>query len=113
MPGTMGKGMPPRPRRPVPGVVDGWSVRATVKLAPSPPRSDGTASAWLLLLIIVMGLAPEPAMLTVSPFLTVEPLLNGIVPKLSRGSTPPRPALGASSTHSADECVDWYDCVVS
>ena len=51
---------------------------------------------------------------SVWPSLTAEPLLNGIVPKLDSGSTPPpRPPLGASSTHSADECDDVYCCVVS
>src|SRR5579862_5946946 len=31
-----------------------------------------------------------------------------MLPKLSSGSTPPRPPLGASSIHSADECEEVY-----
>src|SRR5215471_10519360 len=63
---------------------------------------------------MVMALAAAPAIDIDCPFLVVDPALNWTVPKLSRGSTPPpRPPLGASSTHSADVCDEAYCCVVS
>src|SRR5215831_796196 len=99
-------------RRPVARVsVAGVSVRAMLKLAPSAASGDGTASAWLLPPSIVIDVAPAPAIVTVWPSLTVEPLLNSIEPKLVSGMMPPRPALGASSTHATDECEDAYCCV--
>src|ERR1700730_15623980 len=61
---------------------------------------------------MVMARALEPAMVTVWPSLTAEPLLKAIVPKLSSGNNAPRPLLGASSTHSAEECADAYCSVV-
>src|SRR5262249_35189789 len=73
-------------RRPVARVsVAGVSVRAMLKLAPSAASGDGTASAWLLPPSIVIDVAPAPAIVTVWPSLTAEPLLNSIEPKLVSG----------------------------
>src|SRR5258708_22059164 len=87
------------------------SVRAREKLAPSLASGEGTASACSLSLTIVIARAPAAAMFRLWPSLTAEPLLKSIVPKLDSGNRPPRPPLGASSTHSADECDDVYGWV--
>ena len=80
-------------------------VRATLKLDPSLPMADGTASGWLLEFSIVIGCAPAWLRLTDCPFCTALAALNPTVPKLSSG-TMPLGLAGASSTHSADELLE-------
>src|SRR5919206_4944172 len=112
-------GATPAPLRPGrvrnPGVVAGAAaaaaVRATLKMAPSAPSDDGCASAWRPAPTIVMACAPAWALVAVCPSLTDEPPVNCTVPKLSSGTTPPRPALGASWIHSADDSDEVY-CTV-
>src|SRR5215510_15876303 len=99
--------MPGKPPGKAPQPTDGCGeaeavVRLTPKPLPSAVRPDGVARALPRDPIIVIGLAPIWAIVSVLPFSTAVPPLNWTVPKLSRGTTP-RPALGASSTHSADE----------
>jgi len=60
---------------------------------------------------MVIARPPASATLTVLPSFIALALLNLTVPKLLNVSTPRRP-LGASSTHSAEECEDWYCSVV-
>ena len=86
-------------------MVAGADVRVTVKLAPSLPTDDGTASAWLLAFTIVTGNACASARSTGWPSVVLVALLNETDPKLSSGRIPRLP-VGASWIHSADELED-------
>ena len=94
--------MPP----PVAGVV----VRLTLKLAPSAPIPEGTARGRPALFVIVTAFAFAPLRLCVFPLTTADAALNFTVPKLSSGAIP-RPTLGASWIHSADDFDELYRIV--
>src|ERR1700730_16305290 len=77
-------------------------VRVTLKLAPPAPRAEAAASCTPEPLIIVICFAPAAAAVTVCWFSTAEALVNWTVRNWS-SRTMPRPELGASSIHSADD----------
>src|SRR5438045_1332334 len=85
------------------------SARVTVKPAPSFVTADGvTSDPRPRPPVIEIACAPDWTRLTVWPSLVAVASVNVTEPKLSNGRIDPRPLLGASSIHSADESVDWY-----
>src|SRR6267378_662539 len=88
--------------RPPPCTVPGALVRVTAKELPSAPSVEGCAIAWPARLIIATAVAPRALRLCVLPSRTALPAVKRTVPKSSSGMIP-RPALGASWIHSADE----------
>lgn len=93
--------------RPLPGIAgDGAEDElvkwVTLKLELSPPRADGVAIGWPVELTIVIGSASSWAILTCLPSMTVVAFWNCTLPNWSSVSSR-RPAVGASSTHSADD----------
>ena len=77
-------------------------MRLTLKLAPSLPSDEGIASGWSAPSAMVTAFAFAAAIVFFAPSATALPLVNFTVPKLSSGAIP-RPTLGASSIHSADD----------
>ena len=85
-------------------------MRAIVKLDPSLAIVEGCAIAWPCPLIIVIAFAARAESDIVLPSRTALAPLNFTVPNWSSEMTP-RPTLGASWTHSADEfALDTYPC---
>ena len=82
-------------------------MRATVKVDPSLAIVDGCAIAWPCPLIIVIAFAPRAAADIDLPSRTAVAPLNCTTPNWS-SDTRPRPTLGASWTHSADEFEELY-----
>ena len=105
-----GRGTPERtPPWPWPGgTIEGASVGLDAEAAASPPMPEGTARAWPLGPIMVIGRAPswlEGGRLAV---LDRGRPVKADGAEVVDGEDAARPALGASSTHSTEERVDAY-----